>query len=98
MGQSTDEDKAGLHSFGMKFTAIERKTNRKRCDSVCRHLPAAIIMKAVPSSSDSNYRLHSCRPLMLNTMGQSTNKDRAGLHLFGIKYTQEKARENDLEP
>jgi hypothetical protein len=55
MGQSTDKDKAGLHLFSMKFTAIERKTNCNRCDSVCRHLRTTIIMKAVPSSSNSNY-------------------------------------------
>jgi hypothetical protein len=30
---------------------------------------------------------------MPNSMGQSTNKDEAGLHLFGMKFTEEKARE-----
>jgi hypothetical protein len=45
-------------------------------------------MKAVPSSSDSNYQLHSCRPSMLNSVGQSTtNEDKAGLCLFGMKFT-----------
>jgi hypothetical protein len=29
MGQSTDEDKAGLHSFGMKFTALEKRPTAK---------------------------------------------------------------------
>jgi hypothetical protein len=30
---------------------------------------------------------------MPNSMGQSTDKDKAGLCLFGMKFTQEKARE-----
>jgi hypothetical protein len=161
MGQSTDKDKAGLCLFDMKFIAIERKINHKRCDSVWRHLPAAIftqavlsssnsnnllhscrllmqkqcgtinwqrkcwalliqyeihgkrktnpkrcdnvlrhlpaasIAKALLSSSDSHTQLHSCSLLMLNRVGQSTDKDKAGLHSFGMKFTQEKAREND---
>jgi hypothetical protein len=51
------------------------------------------MMKAVLSSGDSNNQLHSCRLLMLNRMGQSTDKDKAGLCLFGMKFTQEKATE-----
>jgi hypothetical protein len=50
-------------------------------------------MKAVPSSSNSNNWLHSFRPLMPNSMGQSTDKDKAGLYFFGMKFTQEKARQ-----
>jgi hypothetical protein len=49
--------------------------------------------KAVPSSSNSNYQLHSCRPLMPNSMGQSTNDDKAGLCLFGMKFTAVKRRQ-----
>jgi hypothetical protein len=87
MGQSMDKDKAGLHLFGMKFTAIERKTNHKICDSVWRHLPTALITKAVQSLGDSNYQLHSCRHKILNSMRQSTNKDKARLCLFSMKFT-----------
>ncbi len=64
-----------------------QKTNSKRCDIVWRHLPTTLIAKAVLSSSDSNYWLHSCRALMLSSVGQSTNKDKAGLHLFSMKFT-----------
>ncbi len=37
VGQSTNRDKVGLCLFGMKFTAIETKTNHSRCDGVWRH-------------------------------------------------------------
>jgi hypothetical protein len=75
--------------FGMKFTAIERKTSCKRCDRVWRHLPTTLLAKAVPSSSDSNYQLHSCRPLMPKSMGQSTNKDKV-IHSNRKKDQQQK--------
>jgi hypothetical protein len=56
----------------------------------------ALFVKAVLSSSNSNNQLHSCRLLMLNSVGQSSNKDQAGLCLFGVKCTQEEAREKDF--
>jgi hypothetical protein len=54
MGQSTNEDKAGLCSFGMKFTVLEKRLTAKDV-IVCEGLPTTVIMKAVPSSCDSNY-------------------------------------------
>jgi hypothetical protein len=35
MGQSTDDDKAGLCSFGMKFTAVKRRQTAKDVIVVC---------------------------------------------------------------
>jgi hypothetical protein len=74
------------NSYNKPMNQTLLKNNCQRCDSVWRHLPATVIMKAVPSSSDSKYQLHSCRPLMPNSMGQSTDDDKAGLCLFGMKF------------
>jgi hypothetical protein len=35
MGQSTDDNKAGLCSFGMKFTAVKRRQTAKQDVIVC---------------------------------------------------------------
>jgi hypothetical protein len=83
VGQSTDNDKAGLCLFGMKFTAVKRRKTTKDVIVVCEGTSP----KAVPSSSDSNYQLHSCRPSMPNSVRQSTDDDKAGLCLFCMKFT-----------
>jgi hypothetical protein len=54
-----------------------------------RRLPATYPAKAVPPFGSSNNELHSCRLLIAEKCGQTTDWNRARLpSLFGMKFTQ----------
>jgi hypothetical protein len=80
-----------LHSNKVVIYMIERMKAISEGSRVKmgRHLPAAYPAKAAPPFSSSKNRLHSCRLSIAESVGQTTDGNRARLHsLFGMKFTQ----------